>query len=330
VRSLLQIVVAHELVHALQQQEIGLFDRFLAYRDVDALDAFQACVEGHAKFVDGEIAKRLGSTAEAEYWRGLFRYEKFRNRVPLRDLLQRSTRKLNEFRYLGGAEFVRGQWKQHGAEGIWALLKNPPRQTATIFRPDRYGHEPKPTVDLAGILEGLQVHFGRGRWRTLTHSFGEARVRSEVLWVEPEDLDPVLADVIASRELEASRAAITLKGRIKLLVFRDDSAAKRFLELAESSAQNERVNFAKQPGQKWNEFEFADEPDPKADEARVHRIRVKPTLLPAVHRLTIHWRRWGRVTVQVDLLNLKESKADVPKMLAELRQRLVAKKLVAE
>src|SRR5262249_58049133 len=60
--ELFELLVAHELTHALQDQQLDLLARLSALADQDRLHTFNARIEGHAVFVHERIGEELGYT----------------------------------------------------------------------------------------------------------------------------------------------------------------------------------------------------------------------------------------------------------------------------
>ncbi|MDF1810933.1 MAG: hypothetical protein P1V20_01925, partial [Verrucomicrobiales bacterium] len=58
-RDLMKIIIAHELTHALQDQEVDLNSSLLKVKNPDASLAFQALIEGHAVYIQNAAARRL-------------------------------------------------------------------------------------------------------------------------------------------------------------------------------------------------------------------------------------------------------------------------------
>ncbi|MHC4447788.1 MAG: hypothetical protein ACYSXF_08425 [Planctomycetota bacterium] len=59
----LKIIIAHELTHALQDQQVALRAQLLNLEDPQEVEAFSATIEGHAVFVADRVGKRLGLDA---------------------------------------------------------------------------------------------------------------------------------------------------------------------------------------------------------------------------------------------------------------------------
>jgi len=147
-----EMVLAHELTHALQDQNFGL-DKFLhaARDDDDATNARQAIVEGHA--MAAMLQQMLGpvdlaTLSSVKPWmaRGvdeqLSKYPTFAN-APFFFRLQAL------FPYLQGMDFIQYGLHQGGWKKLNTLFTDPPSTTKELFEPEIYfEHKLLPKVSL--------------------------------------------------------------------------------------------------------------------------------------------------------------------------------------
>lgn len=135
---MLRLTIAHELVHALQDQRAGLALRGAAARSADARSAFTAVVEGHAVWATRRLADRLG-WAESES--ALLRLA-FRGRTPRDDLGPKGGGEIGpmdpDLAYRAGATFIERQHEIGGNERVWEAILSPPVRADQIRNPDTY------------------------------------------------------------------------------------------------------------------------------------------------------------------------------------------------
>jgi len=148
--------LAHELVHALQDQHFGL-DRLTdegagADLDSEAKIAFRALVEGDARFVESRFTR--AHLAPHEY------------ALVARELLQHDSGALENmpqilldvigFPYQQGEAFVRTLYDLGGWKAVDDAYRAPPRTTEHILHPERYraGDGPR-TVRMVPLTETL-------------------------------------------------------------------------------------------------------------------------------------------------------------------------------
>jgi hypothetical protein len=131
-RDQAELTIAHELLHALEDQTFGLGDPGAASND-DAAAAHQALGEGSARIVETEYARRHldGRMTTGD----IARRKTTSTRKAAPDYAENTLR----FAYVDGARFV-ARLKR---EGGWKLVNEayrsrPPRSTEHIFHPEAY------------------------------------------------------------------------------------------------------------------------------------------------------------------------------------------------
>jgi hypothetical protein len=146
-RAQLRLVLAHEMVHALQGQYLPLDSILKSTANNDRLTAAQSVLEGQATLASIDVlAPGQGVTATPQFW------ELYRDQVRA----QQSTmpvfagaplvvREALIFPYLEGAEFMHW-WVAHGPRDTLPYGRRMPVSTEQILHPDRYtrGDTPVP------------------------------------------------------------------------------------------------------------------------------------------------------------------------------------------
>ncbi len=156
------LVLAHEIDHALQDQAFGL-DKFqtVPASESDASVARRALVEGDAVAVMIELA--LARRGLDSPWAdpAVAREVAERMAAPKGDVLDRAPLAIREailFPYRAGFSFVAGLRQREPWSAVDAAFKRPPRSTEQILHVDKYVADDKPvSVTLASPapLEGL-------------------------------------------------------------------------------------------------------------------------------------------------------------------------------
>ncbi|HEY8470422.1 MAG TPA: hypothetical protein VIL18_12300 [Longimicrobiales bacterium] len=143
-REALEPVLAHELVHALQDQHVDLDSLVARERGNDRQTAAQAAIEGHATLVMmALIAERqAGQPVSPSMLPDLGRQlrpalEAENEQFPVFRSAPRILRETLLFPYLGGASFVQSLWRAAGAEQTPAPLDTLlPQSTEQVLHPD--------------------------------------------------------------------------------------------------------------------------------------------------------------------------------------------------
>lgn len=174
-----RLVLAHELTHALQDQHTDTLARLSACADIEALQAYQGVIEGHAMWVEEQVASRLGLSDL--YWASVT------GQGWGRDGLEDPGAWSLWATYGQGRAFMEWHYEDGGTDRQWAILADPPRTTTPVFRPERWGDE-REAPDLREVLDGVEQHLTRGAWLAQTARVGEASLRVQA-WGSPGALE---------------------------------------------------------------------------------------------------------------------------------------------
>jgi hypothetical protein len=138
-RTQLRLVLAHELIHALQGQHLPLDSILDARENNDRLTAAQAVLEGQATLASLDVLAPGQNVAQNPQFWELYR-EQVRQQQSSMPVFRRAPLVLREsliFPYLQGAEFMHW-WGEEGREGQ-PYGARMPVSTEQILHPDRYG-----------------------------------------------------------------------------------------------------------------------------------------------------------------------------------------------
>jgi hypothetical protein len=134
----LDLTVAHELVHALQDQYVDLDSVRQADVDNDVATAAQAAIEGHATYVSLlDVARTADVAALPGGWGTIA--SGIRDQSALAEGLGAAPAAVREaliFPYAGGLPFVAAAYPAHG--GV-ALVADAPRSTEQVLHPAAFG-----------------------------------------------------------------------------------------------------------------------------------------------------------------------------------------------
>jgi hypothetical protein len=161
-RSELRLVLAHEMVHALQGQYLPLDSILKATTDNDRLSAAQAILEGQATLASIDVlAPGREVTRTPEFWE-MYRdqVQQQQARMPIFAKAPLVVREALIFPYLDGAEFM--HWWATGSGHSDTLPYGPrmPVSTEQILHPERYARRDMPvpiafTADSGSIYEDV-------------------------------------------------------------------------------------------------------------------------------------------------------------------------------
>lgn len=143
----LRVVLAHELVHALQDQYAPLDSLYHQPVDNDHLTAAQAIFEGQATLVGLQVmVPTQNVTAMPEFWE-TFR-EQIRQQQSSMPVFKEAPRIIREglvFPYLSGADFMRW-WAGSEHRDTVPFGRLLPQSTEQVLHPSRYGRGDQPLI----------------------------------------------------------------------------------------------------------------------------------------------------------------------------------------
>jgi hypothetical protein len=226
-----EIVLSHELTHALQDQHFDLDGlRRAARASGDRTAALRALVEGDARVTETEYA-RLHLPEDI--------YRRFQQAAdcagrPIAEGVPLAIRDENYFPYCEGAVFARALMQADGYAAINAAYADPPRSTEQVLHPEKYLRREAPVeVELPDLAAGLgpdwavlrtdvlgeldvrillqqfsdppsaaagAAGWGGGRYALLEHANGAPALAVRLLWDDAAEADEFLALYTASLE----------------------------------------------------------------------------------------------------------------------------------
>jgi hypothetical protein len=143
-RTQLRLVLAHELIHALQGQHLPLDSILDARENNDRLSAAQAILEGQATLASLDVLAPGQDVAQNPQFWELYR-EQVRQQQSSMPVFRRAPLVLREtliFPYLQGAEFMHW-WESQGPDSL-PYGARMPVSTEQVLHPDRYGRGDAP------------------------------------------------------------------------------------------------------------------------------------------------------------------------------------------
>ena len=172
--ALEEITYAHEYTHRLQDAAYGLETLRDAAGGNDELEAaLTALVEG-----DAVLSQTLYMTRYVHAWRLTGVMDVVATAEALTADLPYVLRRLLEFPYVEGTQFVQALWTAEGFAGIDAAFADPPVSTEQVLHPEKYlAREP----GLAPHLPNVSKALGEGWVSTYENTLGELLLRT---WLE--------------------------------------------------------------------------------------------------------------------------------------------------
>ena len=238
-RDIARMVIAHELTHALQDQYMD-FSRHLAQvSDTDELFAFKALVEGHATWVEKEVAGELGIDDFLIHLSPLADTGKIIFHSPaLNQMVQRGGGTSHLITaYSQGVQFINYHHGMGGRERLWELIEHPPVDPAMILYPWTYQpHSPDP-LNYQAMLHGIydfQTHPKGAEVRERNFNLDKLQVKQ---WAQPlsdNEVQILLTGLTHCQTLSVHyRNQVIPLTEITFMAIRDEEAANTLAPLIE-------------------------------------------------------------------------------------------------
>jgi hypothetical protein len=307
--AVLDLVLAHELTHALQDQHLDL-SAIAGGHTGDAGLAVVCALEGHAAWVQARIAATLGTPEAAALVGAFLGYDA--SQPGISDSVDRYH---DSYIYGQGAAFVDTLSARGGLESVWSMLANPPLRTAMIVHPDRYQSPPAVASSrLRRAAAHARDQLTDARWTTGARTVGDHAVRQTLLATGGDV--PVASALVhgwSARAYASEREGLD----VQILTFRDADAATRFVDSVRHGASATVKAAREAPGVRGTltTLEVA-----TADEALLESFALALPGLPPEAVSTATARR-GTAVAQVLLVNVSRSEDALARALQRVLRR---------
>jgi len=229
--NVLRLFVAHELVHALQDQEMQFGKRYAATTRMDVIDSLALRTEGHAVMASELVMEELGLTTTKKVAPAIISG----SQKPLQGtgsfLESRMNRCRSALLYLTGADLMYEARKQGGNDKVWQILHGD-ETLAQLLRPRDVSHK---IVNLKACFDGIEDQLASRTWIVGRNVFSEIQQLSEN-YAEREKALQLLAKCRGAAEWMANSASPFSWRAATSLRFVDAETATEYRELAERCA----------------------------------------------------------------------------------------------
>ncbi|HEX6813032.1 MAG TPA: hypothetical protein VF384_15515 [Planctomycetota bacterium] len=286
--KVLTLVVVHELVHALQDQEIGLAERVARCTGQDSGEAFAMLIEGHAVFCSERAAAELDLVEVIPALRAVFAGHRDSTAFPPCDLTMRRVRHQNGMLYLSGASFFAAQHSNGGDERCWQVLRTELPTTRLVLE----GGDRPPRRSLAEAFAGVDEVLAGRNWTVGRGELSGLMIRGENARMLTE-LETLLAKWQAGGEWFAVAPTPLSWRAFYALTFDDEASAAAFALLVENGARSDLEKLGK-----GRLGEVGDGPQVAGASSR-RIVQELPKGVPVGNRATLVLVRKGRHVLQL-------------------------------
>ena len=224
VRPVIQIVLAHELTHALQDQHADL-DAVVSSRvDADAVMAVNCLIEGHAVWVHERVGRALGYHEAVDVVGEILGYRSGEGGIS-----SLPSAFYTSYVYGQGRKFVDYHASSTGPEMTWKMLINPPGTTSMIVDPKTYNPYVAPAwrEDVRTAVAVARMKITPPSWKPVDDGIGDYQMRQEL--VQAGNSHALADHWVAGWSSSAARHP-TEWAEVELLAFESDEYAQRYVE----------------------------------------------------------------------------------------------------
>lgn len=295
-----ELVIAHELVHALQDQHVDLARVVGARTDGDAVVAVNCTVEGHAVWVQERVGRARGHDDAVREVAHILGYD------PDGATWLDPEAFYTSYVYGQGRNFVAHHAEQGGIEATWELLAHPPARSAMILAPEQHDEHADPPFDprLRGAVSRARDRLAPRRWRSEDEAVGDYALRERLAPLPFGHLIPM--DWRAGWSSRASDNPLAWV-EVQLLSFEHHEAADAYVA---GMALQAEVDLAMAVPPAVGALKGGPRVDgsvapfgPMADEAAEQRLTVELGPGERAQELRQVWASRGAHVVQVSIVN---------------------------
>ncbi len=268
-KSILKLILAHELTHALQDQEVNL-KRVNQITQIDQFNAFSAVFEGHAVWVQDTVGRQMGLhdsivTMSRMMSAGAIEFED-----PAMQMINKMVASKYEQIYLGGERFIGYFYQQGGNDKVWQILIDPPQKTLMILKPETYDNKPAGEPDYAILFQNLANEFDSQVWQVQNRALGQMEARAVYSQIEPTDREKILNQIVHIQTYAAQNIEAQSIVNISAIVIQDSQFISTYIKLLENLVQKNVKLMKSSPTIKIKDFEISGFSALQADSA--HKI----------------------------------------------------------
>ena len=231
VEPVIEVVLAHELVHALQDQYADLGAVVTSRSDGDGVVAVNCTVESHAVWVHERVGRARGHTEAVDVVAAILGYD-----IDSPGISTDPHQFYTSYVYGQGRNFVDWQVLHRGPEAIWQVLKNPPANSAMIVSPSTYSPTSSPqwSARIRHRINGAERKLTPKQWDQANEPVGDYDLRERLV---ATGRGHRLAESFVEGWSSRSSVGPLQWARIELLYFHDEHAARDYVARLRLQAQ---------------------------------------------------------------------------------------------
>lgn len=237
-QAIVKVLIAHELTHALQDQQVGFKQKFDEIDGLEESDAFNATIEGHAVFIQELVGEKLQLDEALFESSRMIAAGNLTFEESMLEMQQKMTEARYENIYLGGRKFIEYHYNKGGSRNVWKILAAPPVDSAMILEPDTYDPTPKDKVGYAGMLKGVERYFGSKAWDIQNTEIPKLTLDAYYQNLDPKEKDELISKIAHVQTLILKTLKEDASGSVSIIVLKDSRYGPKFISTVEKIALN--------------------------------------------------------------------------------------------
>lgn len=226
--AILKLIIAHEMIHALQDQEIEFGERYRQAGTIAQQEDLVLRTEGHAVMCSELVIAEMGIGDAVGPMRDIFAGG-VDPRGKTGSLLDaREVRSLVSVNYLASSDVFYAVQKASGHEAAWDLVA----QSGSRLPFLRSSKEPQALANLVDSLVGVEEHLAPKNWTVGRLGLSVAVLLSSN-FLRYEQALQLLASCQGGATWQAFGASPVIRRKLQALRFQDEASATAFRELAQ-------------------------------------------------------------------------------------------------
>lgn len=226
--AILKLIIAHEMIHALQDQEIGFSKRYAQASTIAKQEDLVLRTEGHAVMCSELVITELGLADAVDPMRLIFAGGVDRRNNTGVALEMREVRSRDAVNYLASSDIFYAAQKASGQEAAWSLVAQEGLRLPFL----RSSKEPQALANLLDCFADVGQHLAPKNWTAGRLGLPVVSLLS-AHFLRYDDALQLLASCEGGATWQAFGASPVVRRKVVAMRFKDAASATAFRELSE-------------------------------------------------------------------------------------------------
>ena len=273
--SVVEIIISHELTHALQDQVIDIDKKIRSINQLSVMESFNAAIEGHAVHVHESVAKELGIDTSVINSIQKLVSSRIRLDEPMLQIMAEMSAARFEVIYIGGKRFIEYHHKKGGNKRLWQILCMPPNELFKTFNVVTQPQKHYKEIDHSRILLDLEKYFKGHVWKVENFQITKMMLYATYAHIGVDQRNEIISKMDHVQ-------ALTLKnqddrfGNVSIFVLNDKSFGPKIIFTLENMMKDYAEMLNKSPLYKIENLKFEDFAENQYALARKLSFKLNP------------------------------------------------------